>query len=424
MTRREWLAFAASAAALPAAEDPAVSMIPVTGEGANYWPRWRGPSGQGLVAGSGYVDKWSDTENVLWKTPVPGRGHSSPIVWKDRIFLVTAYEEQNKRSLLCFNRATGKLLWETEAPAAVFESKYKKNSFASPTPATDGNLIYCYLGHHGGLVAFDFQGKIAWKRSLGELTAYHGIGGSPLLYQDRVILYQDQRKPGESFVAAFRKSDGEPVWRTPREEQVGWGTAAAIRAGSRDEIVVSSMRRVYAYAPDTGQELWRVDGNLFEVIPTPVAGDGMVFCCSGRAGPTLAIRPGGSGNVTQSHVAWQTPKGSPFVPSPLLYKGLLYMVNDMQSIATCFEAKSGRLLWQGRMGEAAREGFSASPVGFDGRIFFTNDQGETYVLEAGDEFQVRHVNQLNDGVIASPALMDGVWYQRTFTHLYAIGKRA
>jgi outer membrane protein assembly factor BamB len=183
------------------------------------------------------------------------------------------------------------------------------------------------------------------------------------------------------------------------------------------------MRRVYAYDPDSGRELWRVDGNLHEVIPTPVVGHGMVFCCSGRAGPTLAIRPGGAGNVTASHVVWQTPKGSPFVPSPLLYGGLLYMVNDMQSIATCFEARTGRLLWQGRMGEAAREGFSASPVGVDGKVFFTNDQGETYVLEAGDEFQVRHVNPMNDGVIASPALVDGVWYIRTFTHLYAIGRK-
>lgn len=410
-----------AASRLPAADSGSpVFMIGSEGEARKYWARWRGPSGQGLVEGSGYPDKWSATENVRWKTPVPGRGHSSPIVWRDRIFLVTGYEDQNRRTVLAFDRKTGKQLWETDAPKAVFESKYAKNSYASSTPSTDGKLIYCYLGNHG-LMAVNFDGKIAWHRSLGELNAYHGVGGSPLLYRDLVIFYQDQRKPAEGFVAAFDAKTGEPRWRVPRQEQVGWGTPVAIRAGNRDELIVSSMKRVYAYDPASGKELWRCDGNLFEVIPTPVVGHGMVYCCSGRAGPTLAIRPGGAGDITQTHVAWQSPKGSPFVPSPLLYGDLLYMVNDMQSIATCFDARSGELKWQGRMGEAARESFSASPVGVDGKIFFANDQGEVFVLKAGPEFQILHVNKFDEQVLASPALVDRTWYWRTAKHLYAIG---
>jgi outer membrane protein assembly factor BamB len=171
----------------------------------------------------------------------------------------------------------------------------------------------------------------------------------------------------------------------------------------------------------TGRELWRCDGSSYEVIPTPVVGYGLVFCASGRVGPTLAIRPGGQGDVTRSHLAWSTPRGSPFVPSPILYGEHLYTVNDMASIVTSFEATSGRVMWQGRLGVAQREGFSASPVAIDGKVFFTNDEGETFVLRAGSTFQLMHVNSIGERTLASPALVDGRWYIRTDQHLFAIG---
>ena len=236
-------------------------------------------------------------------------------------------------------------------------------------------------------------------------------------------MYQDLRR-GErvsSFVAAFDKATGETVWWTEREHNTGWGTPIAIHTGERDEIIVSSQHEVTAYDPDDGSELWNARGNLFEVIPTPVVGHGLVFASSGRAGPTLAIRPGGSGDVTDTHVVWSSPKGSPFVPSPLLYGDLLYMVNDMQSVATVYEAATGELMYQGRMGRAARESFSASPIGVDGKVFFTNDAGETFVLRAGREFELMHVNSLGEATLASPALVDGTWYFRTAGHLVAIG---
>ena len=207
-----------------------------------------------------------------------------------------------------------------------------------------------------------------------------------------------------------------------RPGSFGCSTPLAIRAFDHDEIIVISQSRVHSYAPESGKELWSCRGNLFEVIPTPVVGHGLVFCSSGRAGPTLAIKPGGKGDVTNTHIAWESPRGSPFVPSPLLYGDYLYIVNDMASIATSFEATTGKLIWQGRLGLATREGFSASPVGADGKVFFTNDDGETFVVKAGPVFELLHVNKLNAQVLASPAMVDQKWYFRTDRELLAIGR--
>ena len=400
------------------ADPPPVTMVQPEGDARKYWPRWRGPSGQGLVAGTGYPDSWSGTDNVLWKVKVPGRGNSSPIVWRDSIFITTAYEG-GRRSVLCFRRRDGKQLWETSAPEARPEKIYAKNTYASSTPATDGERVYAYFGN-AGVVALDMDGREVWRRGFGEITLYHGSAGSPLLYKDRLILFQDQRYG--SFITALDRRTGNILWRTPREEQIGWGSPIAVRAGTRDEIVVSSQQRVYAYDPATGRELWKCTGNTDEVTPTPAVGHGLIFCPSGRAGPTLAIRPGGSGDVTATHIAWQTPKGSPFIPSPIVYGKHLYLVNDMTSVATCFEAETGKLMWQGRLGEAHRESFSASPVAVDGKIFFTNDEGETFVLQAGAEFRLLHVNRMGERILASPALVDDRWYFRTEQHLVAIGR--
>ncbi len=398
-----------------------VRMIEVTGEGARYWPRWRGPSGQGYVPEGQYVDRWSSTERVLWKAAVPGRGNSSPIVWGDRLFVTTAENDGRKLSLLAFDRADGRALWQTAIPQDGVESVHQKNGYASATPATDGQLIYASFGRHG-LAAFDWSGKLVWHRRFGVIDNYHGPAGSPILYKDRIFIYQDQnaRSDETAFVAAFDKKTGKTIWQTPRSETVGWGTPVVINTGERDELVVSSQRRVAAYDPGTGRELWTVRGLSFEVIPTPVVGHGLVFASSGRAGPTLAIRPGGSGDVSASHVAWSTPKGSPFVPSGIVVGDLLYLVNDMQSVLTVYEAATGVLVYQGRMGTAQREGFSASPVAVNGKVFFTNDDGQTFVLAAGREFKLLHVNEHGSRTLASPALVDGTWYWRTDAGLVAI----
>ena len=401
-------------------QDGGVRMIAIEGEGGKYWTRWRGPSGQGLASAGDYPDTWSGTTNVAWKTPLPGQGNSSPIIWADRIFLTTAYDGGRRLSVLAFQRSTGARLWESFAPAGRTDSWVNnKNGHASGTPATDGRRVYAYFGSRG-LVAFDLDGKLVWHRDLGPMDVYHGPAGSPLLYKDRLVLYQDQGR--DSFVAAFDTQTGRSLWRTARDANVGWGSPIAIHVADHDEIIVSGQRMVQAYDPETGRELWRCGGNLWEVIPTPVVGYGMVFCSSGRAGPTLAIRPGGKGDITRTNLAWSSPRGSPFVPSPILYGDALYMVNDMSSIVTALEAMTGRVLWQGRLGAARSEGFSASPVAVDDKIFFTNDDGETFVLRAGSKFEMLHVNRIGESTLASPALVDGRWYIRTNRTLFAIGR--
>ena len=397
-----------------------VRMIEVAGEGAKYWPRWRGPSGQGIVPAGQYTDTWNAKASV-WRSSVPGRGNSSPIVWGDRIFLTTGYGNGERLSMLAYSRADGKKLWETFIPQNGVEYVHYKNGFASATPATDGQLVYASFGRHG-LFAFDFNGKIAWQHKFGIIDNYHGPAGSPVLYKDRIFIFQDANPaPGQTaFVAAFDKQTGKPIWITPRRETVGWGTAVVINTGERDELIVSSQYRTAAYDPNSGKELWTVRGNTYEVIPTPVVGQGLLFVSSGRAGPTIAIRPGGSGDVTSSHVAWTSPRGSPFVPSGIVVGDLLYLINDMQSILTVYEAATGKLVYQNRLGVAMREGFSASPVHVNGKIFFTNDEGQTFVVEAGRQFKLLHVNELGEQTLASPALVDGTWYWRTAGSLRAI----
>jgi outer membrane protein assembly factor BamB len=407
-------------AAIVAAAPADVRIIEAAGDGAKYWPRWRGPSGQGLVAAGQYTDTWS-AKTAQWRVTVPGRGNSSPIVWGDRLFLTTAYGNGERLSMLAYARADGKKLWETVIPQNGAEYVHYKNGYASATPATDGQLIYASFGRHG-LFAFDFNGTIVWQHKFGRLENYHGPAGSPVLYKDRVFIFQDvEPAPGQSaFVGAFDKRTGKPIWITPRRETVGWGTAVVINTGERDELIVSSQYRTAAYDPDTGKELWTVRGNTYEVIPTPVVGHGLLFVSSGRAGPTIAIRPGGSGDVTASHVAWSSPRGSPFVPSGIVVGDLLYLINDMQSILTVYEAATGKLAYQDRLGMAMREGFSASPVHVNGKIFFTNDEGQTFVVEAGRQFKLLHVNELGEQTLASPALVDGTWYWRTASSLRAI----
>lgn len=424
-----WLSFWAGSKTSAGSADsaPEVSMVVPGGEAANYWPHWRGPSIQGLVKGDGYPDRWSEAENIRWKVPVPGRGHSSPIIWGDQIFLTTATDDGQRRSVLSFRRADGQLLWETKAPEAPAERLYHKNSYASSSATTDGERVYAYFGN-SGMMAVDFDGNLQWHVDLGLVELYHGPGGSPLLYKDRIILFQEQMtfgrnagEPSPGFIVALDKESGNEIWRKERSPRPGWGSPIAIRVGDRDEIIVSSGNSIDAYNPENGEMYWTCSGNTRETIPMPVVGHGLIYCSSGRAGPTLAVRPGGEGDVTDSHVQWTSPRGSPFVPSPLLMGDYLYTINDMASIASAHHALTGETVGQIRLGEARREGFSASPVAVEGKIYFTNDDGETFVLNPAPDFKLLHVNTLGEQTLASPALVDGRWYFRTASHLVCIG---
>lgn len=424
-----WMGFSMRSKANSGSADsaPSVSMIVPAGEAAAYWPHWRGPSIQGLVKGAGYPDRWSETENVLWKVPVPGRGHSSPIIWGDQIFLTTATDDGQRRSILSFRRSDGEMLWETKAPEAPAERLFHKNSYASSSATTDGERVYAYFGN-SGMMAVDLDGNLEWHVDLGLIELYHGPGGSPLLYEDRIILFQEQMtfgrdagEPSPGFIVALEKETGREIWRKERSPRPGWGSPIAIRVGDRDEIIVSSGNSIDAYNPENGEMYWTCSGNTMETIPMPVVGHGLIYCSSGRAGPTLAVRPGGAGDVTESHVEWTSPRGSPFVPSPLLLGDYLYTINDMASIASVHHALTGETVGQIRLGEARREGFSASPVAVEGKIYFTNDDGETFVLQPAPDFKLLHLNTLGEQTLASPALVDGRWYFRTAGHLVCIG---
>jgi outer membrane protein assembly factor BamB len=255
-----------------AVQDGGVRMVAVEGEGAKYWSRWRGPSGQGLATGTGYPTTWSATENLKWRVDVPGTGNSSPIVWGDRIYLTTAYNRGAKLSVIAFRRTDGARLWETFAPSHAGYAHFK-NGHASATAATDGAYVYASFG--SSLVAVDANGKLAWNQDIGPVSNYHGPAGSPLLYRDRLILFQDQNSG--SFIAAFDTKTGRQLWRTPRDATVGWGTPVAVRVGDHDEIIVNGQSRVQAYDPATGRELWACRGTTLEVIPTPVVGYGLVY---------------------------------------------------------------------------------------------------------------------------------------------------
>lgn len=413
-----------------AADDAEVRMAPPVGEGAQrQWPQWRGPTRQGLVQGDSYRDRWDDDlADLVWKVAVPGEGHSSPIIWEDRIFLTTSHDFGERVSVLCFSREDGELLWETFVPSeADPERIHNANTFASSTPVTDGERVYAYFGNHG-IVAVDFQGEVVWHESLGQIAPHHGHGGSPLLYDDKLIMYQDHGGSTGSFVAAWDRETGEQLWRTSRSEGLGWGSPIVVRLPQRDELITSSHDHVRVYNPDTGELLWYAEGMEVEVIPTPVVGAGLVINASAswrERKPTLAIRPGGEGDVTRSHVVWSEDRHSPFLASPVIVDGLFYMIDDQAAILSCYDAATGELLYREQFNDewrprVAQVNLPVSMVAVNDRIFATAQDGRTWVFRAGPDYELLHVNQLPDSVMASPALLDGRWYWRTSEHLLVI----
>ena len=401
----------------PGAEIPVEALLPAPGA-ERQWPRWRGPGGMGLSAETDLPVRWSPTENVAWKTELPGQGNSSPVIWDERIFLTTAFDQGGRRSLLCVSRADGAILWVVDAPAVPPEGRViQKNGYASATPAVDGERVVVFFGN-GGLAAFDLEGKLLWHHPLPPFDAMHGTGASPLIHGDLVILFQEQSsKP--SLGIAVDKRTGERRWRIEREPALGWCTPLALRIAGRDQIVHGASKMLVAYDPVTGAEIWSSRGPTHEVIPTVIAGHGLIFCASGRSGPMLAIRPDGTGDLGAKGIAWSSPRGAPHVPSPVLSGELLYQVNDL-GILTCFRARTGEVLFQKRLGGT----FSASPVAAGGNVYFTSEDGDTTVVRAGPDLEVVSVNSLGETTLASAAVLGGQIFIRTAKRLWAIGARA
>lgn len=419
--------------------------------GAN-WPQWRGPDGQGVSTETGLPTEWSDAKNVKWKTAIAGRGHSSPIVWGKKIVLTTALDGEivpgrkpgvtHKLSdgsefvhpdavgadlkhtfkVVCLDRDTGKIIWERVAyEGAVQDSRHKKASFASSTPATDGKYVFAFFGSEG-LYAYDFNGKQIWKQNLGTLgTASVGYGVSPLLYGNLVIMQCDESGMN-SFIAAFDKKTGREVWRVPRKVDVTWSTPVLVQTGKRTELVTSAAEAIIAYDPSTGKELWRHKGLESNAVPSPVVSNDLVVLTSGY--PTkiaLALKAGGSGDVTgTTQLVWSYNKGTAYVPSPILYGDYIYLMTD-RGLLTCLDAKTGKMEYEGARVPKPTT-FMASPVAYEGKILLTSEEGETFILKAGPKHEVLRSNSLGEPVYASPAIANGNIFIRGERHLFAIGK--
>jgi outer membrane protein assembly factor BamB len=387
---------------------------------AEDWPQFRGPTGQGHSTERGVPIEWSESRNVMWRTPVPGRGWSSPVVAGGRVWVTTATREGGASlRALAFDVETGREVVNVE----VFRLRSAnlsnlKNSHASPTPIVDGDRVYVHFGAEG-TAALTTSGEIVWKAKFS-YESQHGNGGSPVLYGDLLILSCDGSN--EAFVVAVDKRTGKVRWKTPRRQPFdqAYSTPLVIRVGDRDEVVSVGAYRAAAYDPQSGKEIWRVSyGDGFSNVPRPVYGQGLVYIATGFQEPSLlAVRVDGTGDVTRTHIAWTRQRAAPLTPSPLLAGDELYIVNDV-GIASCLNAMTGEAYWVQRIGG----NYSASPVLADGRIYFLSEQGAATVIAQGKEFRKLATNVVDGETLASMAVSDGSIFIRTGSDLYRIGER-
>ena len=398
---------------------------------AEDWPGWRGPSRSGIAPDGQAPLHWtadaSTETGIAWKVALPGSGSSQPIVWQDRIILTAAEgPQQSDLHILCLAARSGERLWDLRlwgtSPTLYHATK---SSMATPTPITDGRHVYAFFGT-GDVFCVDLSGKLLWQRSLaseyGPFENRFAASSSPLLFGDLLLLQCDHYGP--SYLLALDKHSGANRWKVDRPEAwLSWSSPQLFGAppqgkenNAEPELVVCGSEKVEAFRPSNGEKLWSLGGMARECIPTPVLGGGLIYAVSGPRGTTLAIRPGGRGDVSRTHVAWTSTKGTPFVPSAILVGDYYYLVDD-HGIATCLEAKSGELKWRKRLGGNV----TASPVAAGGRIYFITESGETVVLEGGvPDYHELARNSLNQAVYASPAIAGGRLYVRTPSHLVCI----
>jgi len=389
------------------------------GVGAEDWPQFRGPTGQGHSSERGLPLDWSESRNVKWKTSVPGRGWSSPVVAGGRVWLTTSVKG-NGASLraVAYDVETGREAVNVEVfRLRSAELLNAKNSHASPTPIADGERVYVHFGAEG-TAALTTSGEIVWKTRL-PYQSQHGNGGSPMLYGDLLILSCDGSD--QAFVVALDKRTGKVRWKTWRRQpwDQAYSTPLLIRVGEQDQVVSVGAYRAAAYDPQTGKELWRVSyADGFSNVPRPVYGHGLVYIATGFQQPTLmAVRPDGSGDVTRTHVAWTLRRAAPLTPSPLIVGDEIYVVND-GGIASCLDARTGDTHWQQRLGGE----YSASPLFADGRIYFLNEEGTATSIAPGKSFVRLATASIDGATLASIAVADGSLFIRSDTHLYRIAK--
>lgn len=380
------------------------------------WPEFRGPTGQGHSDERGLPLTWSETTNIKWKVPIPGGGWSSPSIQKDRIWLTTATDDGRSLRVVALDFANGKITQNVEVFRLKSAPKLNpKNSFASPTPVLDGDRVYVHFGALG-TACLSQSGEIIWKTRLDYDNGQHGPGGSPVIYDDLLILSCDGMEI--QFVVALDKMTGKVKWKKYRQGNQAYTTPLVLKLEAGDQVVSPGAFRAVSYEPRTGKELWEVRyGDGFSNVPRPVYGNGLVFICTGFQQPSLmAVRVDGRGDVTKSHVAWTLNRGVSLTPSPLLIGDELYMISD-NGIASCIDSSSGKPHWQVRLGG----NHSASPVYADARIYFLNEDGESVVISPGKQFNALARNQLNGRTLASMAISGSSIFIRSDTQLYRIG---
>ncbi len=388
---------------------------------AESWPCWRGPRGDGTCIERSVPTDW-DGDGALWKTEIPGQGHASAIVWGDRVCTATALPATKERMLVCLDRATGKILWQQTVVQGPLEAINKENSHASGTPATDGERVYVAfrVGDEIVVAAHDLAGgKQLWLVRPGTHSGEWGFSNEPVLFKDMVIVDGDSK--GDSFLIALNREDGKTRWRASRTHQGISYSAPLIREmAGRIQLIQCGDRCVTSFDPETGKQLWTVDGPSQEFVATPTYSEkaGLVFISSSWPKQVLlTIRPDGSGDVTNTHVVWSDNKGAPYVPSTIVAGDLLLSVNN-GGTAFCYEAATGKVLWQQKLGR-----HHASPVLIDGLVFFINDDGQVNVIKPGPAFERVAQYELGEQCYASPAISDGQVFLRGFRHLFCFGRK-
>jgi outer membrane protein assembly factor BamB len=411
----------------------ASALVSANTAGEKFWGQWRGPFATGVSKQADPPLEWSATTNVRWQVEIPGRGSGSPVVWGDRVYLLTgvpldpsspvAQRGPHRFTALAIDRRTGKTVWERVAKEeAPHEAHHAENgTWASSSAVVDGEHVLAYFESRG-LFAFDLQGKLIWQKDFGDkrMRNQFGEGSTPVVHGNRVVVVWDHQ--GESFIAALDKRTGAELWRVKRDEIDTWATPLVVVHEGRAQVVVNGMNRLRSYDLETGAIVWETEGLTMNAIPSPVAGDGMVFVTSGFRGSRLrAVRIAEArGDITgSSAVVWTLDRDTPYVPSPLLYDGVLYILKSNNGILSVFDAKTGKPHYQLQRLDGVAEVF-ASPVGAAGRVYIAGRDGTTLVLRHGPTYEVLATNTLDDGFDASPALVDREIYLRGKRRLYCI----
>jgi outer membrane protein assembly factor BamB len=408
----------------------ALLLIGSTFAQAENWPNWRGPRGDGTSTESGVPTKWNGKtgDNVAWKIELPGTGHSSPVVWEDRIFVTVCIEASFERVLVCFDRNTGKKLWQTTVLSTPLEKKHTLNSFSSSTPATDGKVVYVTFlentsddekKNRGNMTvaAYSVDGQQLWSVKPGVFSSTHGFCSSPVIYQDSLIVNGDH--DGESYIVALARDSGEVRWKVAREHKTrSYVTPIVRNYAGREQLILSGSKSVCGYDPKSGEMIWNIDGPTEQFVASMVDNGKLLFMTAGfPEHHILAIRPDGKGNVTDSHIVWRTKENCSYVPSPVIIGDYFLIVAD-NGIASCYLADTGERMWKERL----KRRYSASLVAAGGLAYFISDDGECTVVKPGATFEEVALNDLGEACYSSPAISHGKIYIRGEKHLFAIGR--